>query len=346
MNVRLFWHRLTHWEYWPLKVIYYPLFPVWLYFSFKARSFFFFNAANPSMRNGGMAMEPKMDIYNNIPSKYIPKTVFIDKKTSIHEVLDLVAHSSLTYPLIAKPDIGMKSFAVERIYDAKGIEHYLQKTPSDFLIQEFIPYEKEVGIFYVRYPGQQAGKITGIVGKEFLTVQGDGLRSIEELLKKEARGHLQLSVLKSQLGDSLENILPAGERKILVPYGSHTRGAKFIDLSHLKTPALETTINSICTKIDGFYYGRLDVLYQSFEELTEGKNFSIIEVNGAGSEATHIYDPSHSLFFAWREIVAHWNHLCKISIINHRKGHPYLSFSAGRRMLKEHDRLEAKLKVI
>ena len=61
-SLRLTWHRITHWEYWPFWVIYYPLFPVWAFFSLRARSFFFFNAANPTMENGGMAMESKNDI--------------------------------------------------------------------------------------------------------------------------------------------------------------------------------------------------------------------------------------------------------------------------------------------
>ena len=35
-----------------------------------------------------------------------------------------------------------------------------------------------------------------------------------------------------------------------------------------------------------------DVKFNSWEELYEGKNFMIIELNGSGSEPTHIYDPS------------------------------------------------------
>jgi hypothetical protein len=36
------------------------------------------------------------------------------------------------------------------------------------------------------------------------------------------------------------------------------------------------------------------------------QEFSLIEVNGAGSEPTHMYDPRHSLLNAWKEIVKHW----------------------------------------
>ena len=78
-----------------------------------------------------------------------------------------------------------------------------------------------------------------------------------------------------------------------------------------------------------FYYGRFDIRYQSRELLEQGKSFSIIEVNGAGSEPTHIYDPRHSIFFAWKEIVRHWRLLFSISCANHRLGYPYLSLWEG-----------------
>jgi len=82
------------------------------------------------------------------------------------------------------------------------------------------------------------------------------------------------------------------------------------------------------------------------EELAEGKNFSIIEINGAGSEATHIYDPKHSLFFAWKEIIRHWGLLNRISIVNYKKGHGYMSFKDGMAMLKENSQLEEELKIV
>ena len=67
----------------------------------------------------------------------------------------------------------------------------------------------------------------------------------------------------------------------------------------------------------------------------------IIEVNGAGSEPTHMYDPRHSLFFAWREITRHWKILYQVSRENHRRGIPYLPFNEGIEMFKE-DRLVSK----
>lgn len=37
-----------------------------------------------------------------------------------------------------------------------------------------------------------------------------------------------------------------------------------------------------------------------------GKDFKIVEVNGVTSEATHIYDPSVSLWQAYRVLMEQW----------------------------------------
>ena len=294
-------HKLFHWEFWSMQAIYYPIFPVWLFYALKARSFFFFNAANPSIKNGGMAMESKKEIYDLIPQKYIPKTILLDKDThSINSVLPKMQLVGITFPLIAKPDIGMKSFGVELIKNIKQLQQYLNKTTEAFLIQEFIKFPNEIGLFYVKHPNEKKGRITGIVSKEFLSVTGNGKETIEDLIKKDPRSYFQLDALQDKYGPELNTVLQQGEKFVLVPYGSHTRGAKFIDISDKICKKLEATINDLCSEIPGFYFGRLDVFHTTIEELSEGKNFKIIEINGAGSEPTHIYDPRHSLIFAWK----------------------------------------------
>jgi hypothetical protein len=73
----------------------------------------------------------------------------------------------------------------------------------------------------------------------------------------------------------------------------------------------------------------MDLMYETWEDLENGKNFSIVELNGAGSEPTHIYDPKHSLFFAWYELARHITYMFQISVQNHRSGFPYLTFKEG-----------------
>lgn len=281
-------------------------------------------------------MESKKEIYDIIPSQYYPKTIRIKKQNSIEEILKAVNSLGLSFPLIGKPDIGMRGLAVKKLETKKDIIDYASRSKVDFLLQEFISFEEEVGIFYYRYPNENKGHISGIAGKEFLTVTGDGTSTIETLLTKNKRYILQLPVLQKTYGQKLSAVLAKGENCILVPYGNHARGAKFIDLSHLIDDELTNTIDGICKQIDGFYFGRMDVRYNTWQELKQGKNFAIVELNGAGSEPTHIYDPSHSIFFAWKEIMRHWKILWKISRINHHpQKMPYMNFSSGIKMFKE-----------
>ena len=289
-------------------------------------------------------MESKKDIYDIIPSKYIPKTLFFKYGTAADEILKIVGASGISFPCIAKPDIGGKGRGVEKIYAIHDIAGYAAKIKMDFLVQEFISYAEEVGIFYCRMPDKPDGFITGIVAKEFLIVKGDGNSTLTQLIEKDPRSHFQLAALQKIYGEGLNTVLQKDEIKNLVPYGNHARGARFIDVSHWADEVFTKNFDEVCKQVPEFYFGRLDIMYSNFEDLKAGKNFSIIELNGAGSEPTHIYDPKHSLFFAWKEIARHFKLLYNISIINHKKGFPYLTVKQGMQMFKEDKAVVKNLK--
>ena len=291
-------------------------------------------------------MESKMEIYDLIPNQYIPKTILAASGESVEGILVRTQEAGISFPLIAKPDIGMKAYAVKQIQDIQQLAEYQNKIRRDFIIQELIVYPNELGIFYVRIPDEKTGRITGIVAKEFLSITGNGKDSMTKLIMQNPRSYSQLPFLIRIYGDDLNRVLPVDEKFVLVPYGSHTRGSMFLDFTAKQNEKLFQTFNEICNQIPGFYFGRLDIRYTSFEELSEGVNFSIIEINGAGSEPTHIYDPSHSIFFAWREIIKHWKLLYYISSANNKKGHPYLSYKDGIEMLRANSALETELKLI
>ncbi|HEY4616600.1 MAG TPA: D-alanine--D-alanine ligase [Flavobacterium sp.] len=340
---KLLFHKITHWEYWPFQVVYIPIYFLWTFYSLKARSIFFFNASNPSIKNGGFIMESKKAIYDLIPSQYYPKTVLIKEGTLLDEIEKTIVDSGIKYPLIAKPDIGLRGSGVQKINTVADLRHYAQKANFDYVVQDLIPFKNEVGIFYVRYPDQKFGKITGIVSKEFMILTGTGIATIEELIKENPRYELQLKVLRQEFGEKLQEVLPKGEKLNLVPYGNHARGAKFIDGSHWITPKLEETINEMCLQIPGFYFGRLDVMYNTIEELERGENFSVVELNGAASEPTHIYDPKHSLFFAWKELSRHITYMYEISVANNKKGTPYLPHKEGMHEYRLHLKQSSKI---
>lgn len=282
-------------------------------------------------------MESKKEIYDLIPQQYYPKTILINKGTSPKEIINTIKKNNINFPLIAKPDTGLRGTAVKKIDTEETLLLYSNKANFNFLIQEFIPYPNEIGLFYVKLPNQTKGKITGIVSKEFLIIKGNGKDSIKELLLKDPRYEFQLEVLQKEYGNKLNQVLSEKESLNLVPYGNHCRGTKFIDFSHFITPKLEETFTQICNQINGFHYGRMDIMFDSFENLENGKNFQIVEINGAISEPTHIYDPNHSLWFGWKELTRHFRYLYQISKHNKKNGTPYLSFKQGVTEFKKHN---------
>ena len=343
-KLKLLVYKLSHWEYYPFYIVYLPLFFVWLYHSIKAGSLFYFNALNPGIENGKFLMDSKKEIYIKMPEGTYPKSLKFKPNGNLKEVNNEILINKFSYPFIAKPDFGLRGLAVQKLENEEDLVNYMEKIKVDYLLQDFINYPNEMGIFYVRMPGENSGKITGIVSKEFMCITGDGISTIEQLLMKTPRYHLQLAKLKNLMDQTLDRVPVQGETINLVPYGNHSRGTKFLDASHLITEKLTSTINKICLQIDGFYYGRLDIKYQSFEQLEQGQNYSILELNGAISEPTHIYDPIHSIFFAWKEGLRHFTLLYKICVINHQMGVPYYTFSEGRHLLKAYGKHLTQIK--
>ena len=223
--MRLFLHKLFHWEYWPFQIVYIPIYFLWVYYALKARTIFFFNACDPSMKNGGFIMDSKKEIYKLIPQHYYPKTEFVKEKIAFDDVLALLDNSKIKLPFIVKPDIGLRGSAVKKVTDLEELKTYHTKANFDYLIQDLIPFANEVGIFYVRFPHEKQGRITGIVAKEFLIVTGDGYSTISALLKANPRYEFQLKALEKEYGNQLKTILMNGEKRNLVPYGNHARGA-------------------------------------------------------------------------------------------------------------------------
>jgi hypothetical protein len=115
-------------------------------------------------------------------------------------------------------------------------------------------------------------------------------------------------------------VLPRGENLRLVQAGNHAQGCIFQDGMRVCTTALVDRIDSISQKIRGFYVGRYDIRYSNERDLRSGENFQIVELNGAASEATSIYDARNSLFDAYRTLFRQWELVFAIGAMNRRVG--------------------------
>lgn len=320
----LWWHKLTHWEYWPLEVVYVPVFFYWAYLALKARSLVFFTASNPSIETGGMLGEGKYRILKNIPEQYRTPSLLIQQPTTAAEVFTCIRTLNWSYPLIFKPDVGERGVRVEKIHDEQEAIAYVSKCQYDFLIQPFIDYPIELGVFYYRYPSQEKGRVISIVSKDFLTVEGDGRHTLQQLVASSPRAALQRDRLAEKFKHEWNKVLPSGEKKLLEAIGNHCRGTSFRNANHLIDEALVETFDCLAKQIDGFYFGRFDLKCRSIEELKRGEGIQIVELNGAGSEQGHIYHPGFSYFTAMLTILHQWRVLYEISVENHQRGVAYM----------------------
>ena len=102
--------------------------------------------------------------------------------------------------------------------------------------------------------------------------------------------------------------------------GNHAEGCIFRDGMHLLTPALADQIDTISKKLTGFYIGRYDIRFSSLEALQQGQDFQIVELNGAASEATSIYDARNSLLAAYKTLFLQWSLVFAIGAANRERG--------------------------
>lgn len=306
-RIRAFYIRLSHWEYWPWQMVYIPIFLQYGWQSIKYGSFAYPTIINrPYMEFGGIVEESKWDMYVRGPKKNTPKTALLPLIQKREELEKFLLDHSFEFPLIVKPDLGMRGKGILKIENIEDLLAFNPDPKFKYLIQEFLSFSKEIGLFIFKNPEDQQWVISSIMERGFPKILGDGKSNIEELIRKDDRLFLQLKRWKDNKRFDFNQVLKKGEGLVLDHIGNHRLGTKFIDAQEKLNPKLLLAISKYCEKIEGLEYGRLDIVFDSWDELNEGENFSVIEINGANAEPAHIYDPKHSLFFAWNSLFYHF----------------------------------------
>ena len=282
----------------------------------KSRSFAYFTAANPQMAFGGAYGTDKTKLLNLLPFEYHTKDFFVTKETSCENIIKLMNKNEIDFPIVAKPNVGERGRGVEKIDNKIDLENYLKIIVEDLIIQEFIAHPIELGIFYHRFPNSKQDGISSVVIKEFLSVTGNGRDSFRKLLSENFRATSRLKYFKQRYPNKWNVVIPEGVTFKVEPIGNHNRGTKFLDGTYLINEKLVEVFRQITQPLDGFYYGRFDIKVNSIQDLYEGKNIKILEINGTNSEPAHIYDPDYSLFNAYKEVIKHMNLVYQISRVN------------------------------
>ena len=194
----------------------------------------------------------------------------------------------------------------------------------DVLLQAFAPGE-EYGVFWVRAPGREHGRIVSITRKALPSVVGDGVRTVAQLVLAHPRAVCFAPLLLHNLGRRAREIPAAGERVQVGELGTHSRGALFRDACDCRTAALERTIAELAAAQEGFHFGRFDIRVASEAALRRGEGLQVLELNALGAEMTHIWDPRLGLRNGWRTLRWQWQLAFHFGHRNRRAGAPSAS---------------------
>ncbi len=342
--IRKFLYYITHWEVWHWQAKYVPIFPVWLWYSLRGRSFWFFTGSNPTITFGGFLGETKREMYEQLPPETYPASAYVSPQEPFSAVQSLCKQHQLTYPLAVKPDVGMMGFMFRKIENEAQLRQYHAAMEADYIIQDLVNYPLEVSVFYYRLPGTEKGTITGFLKKEFLEVVGDGSSTLRELIRNYPRVSFRQEEMQARHAQRLSDVLPAGEPYCLSYALNLSRGGKLVSLAAEIDDDLLKVFDDLSHYNKRFYYGRYDIKCASVEDLKGGKNFSILEYNGCGAEPHHVYGNGNTLVQAWKILLHHWRMLHRISQENYRRGAKIWTYREGKAFMRESKEHFRKLK--
>lgn len=316
------WRRLTRWEFWPRWAVYPPVVAYGLWLACRHRGATLFTAVNPGIgAGGGLVGESKSAILSGLSGagdrvaawERVEPGDLAQREKAVRLFADKQG-----WPVVLKPDVGERGTGVVIARDAVSARVALVAEPRVLIAQRHVP-GVEYGVFYIRIPGAERGRIFAVTDKRMVHVWGDGRETLERLILADDRAVCMGSFFLEEFAGRLDEIPAAGERVPLTELGTHCLGAVFLDGAELVTRELENAIERVSRAFDGFYFGRYDVRTESAEAFQRGE-FSVIELNGLTSEATSIYDPRHSVWFGWGVLLKQWSLAFEIGARNRASG--------------------------
>ena len=311
--------------------MYFPVAIQWLFLSFYYRSLSLPLIANPNISTGGMVGYSKSDLMNqaspvahesllNWITHTVTEQALIEQLEQIKEAL---ANNHLSLPIVAKPDLGCRGIGIKLINTEAELKNCLAHYPSGstLMLQQLADWEPEAGIFYVRHPGEDQGRIISLALKYTPYVVGDGKSTLRELLQADERANQVMHLYVKRHQTKLDNVIEEGQPFRLIFAASHSRGAIFRNGKQYNTNALAAFVDDVMSSLPEFYYGRLDVKFKDVESLMQGRDIAIIEINGTASESLHIWDKETKLIEAWSVLLKQYRTLFRIGAMNRQRGY-------------------------
>lgn len=341
---------IFNWEKWPFNLVYFPLLFVWIYYIVRARAVWFFTPSNPSITFGGLSGETKKEMYVQLPPALYAPTFTVKPDESYERIVEKILELKINLPFVVKPEMGEAGILFRKIDTLEQLQEYHSLVTVEYMVQAMIHFPVEVSVFYYRMPNETKGTITGFLHKVPMHVVGDGKATLRQLISRHPKAIAYLEEIERVHAANMNRIIPPGEKYVFSHAANHRRGARFYNLRTEIDENLHAVFDRLSSEVQGWYYGRYDIMCQSIEGLKKGRDFCILEYNGCGAEPNHIYDSGYTLGQAYREILKHWKALYQISRYNARLGAPVWPMLKGLRFLlsaqkqlKEMKKMEAQL---
>lgn len=307
-----------------------PMTIQWFWLGFKYRSITLPSVVNPGIETGGLVGESKFACLDLIAPRFRDRVAATALVGPGDDPETVRRAARLLYPLIAKPDIGWCGFGVRRIDGEDALRAYAAAFPAgeSFLLQRLVDEPHEAAMFYIRHPANPRGRVIALTVRHRPHVTGDGVSDVTALVAADKRLSRNAATYAGALGaGGMARVPEAGERVILVTIASNRAGGRYEDGDSLITPALEDALDALSRSMAGFHYGRFDIKFASPEALGAG-SFTILEVNGAGSEAIQYWDPKYSFLGTFKGVFAKQRALFAMADDMRRLGHKPIGWRA------------------
>lgn len=298
------------WEFWPYTWVYPLVFFRYVFYVIRFGRLDWLSAVNPAIEYGGLFGYRKSDVLRLLPTEFVPEYEVVERALKPVEAGGVLERLGRSFPLVLKPEVGERGIGVRLLRDEAEAVAALGAIERPHILQKYCDFPFEYGVFVVRYPGEDRFRVVSVCDKQFMEVVGDGVRTVRVLLE----AHPRFCRYLDRVDDLILNLLPAhGEVVRCQPIGNHNRGTIFLDARERIDARLVERMQSLSASIQGFHFGRFDLKAASWEALLEGRDFCIIELNGAASEPTHIYSPGFSFWEAQKTLLNYWSLLARIA---------------------------------
>ena len=221
-------------------------------------------------------------------------------------LLRSVWHRSLILPLIANPAVplsGMVGVQKSAVFDAAGAFDRDWILPWRIYSKTNAPIPEQAADVAALIDA--AGFKFPVVGKPDIGCRGAGVKLIGN---------------RTELEAYLSEFPVEGEPYRRLFSASHSRGAVFRDAAALISEEVLAALDQIFADIPSFHYGRLDIKFKDIGILRSGRDFHIIEINGASSESINIWYRNASLGQALRTLLQQYHTLFKLGSANRTLG--------------------------